>query len=195
MQGAVGMKRRVSHFAASAALLALTPHRGEAEDICRLCRSSPATSSSATSSSTTSSPTAAASNEIRSLEVEIIQPLDFGRLTNSNSASAGSATSDPSGEQSVTGGVIALGGLRMSGRVRLRGEPDARVQVELPNRVAMVAPDGSSTLLVDIETDLPPVPRLGPDGMLEFGFGGRLILSDGAIGQLQGRIIIDAQYE
>ena len=70
---------------------------------------------------------------------------------------------DPtSGRRRVTGGLVDLGGLGLSGTVRLTGEPGRGVRISLPHHVRLVAPDGATAEVSDIVTDLPAMPRLGP---------------------------------
>ena len=130
------------------------------------------------------------------LQIDIIQPLNFDRLTVSSGQGGGSISIDPvNGARALAGKVVDLGGMPMSGRVRLRGEPGRGVRVELPRMVMMTASSGVTVPLDNIGTSLPSAPRLGADGTLEFNFGGQLKISGNASGDYRGRIPIDAFYE
>lgn len=130
----------------------------------------------------------------RPLTIEVEAGIDFSRLA--VASGGGSVDVDPAdGSRRVSGGLIDLGGLTLTGAVKLTGEPGRPVRVSLPQRVMLTTPEGGSAELRDIRTDLPAAARLGPDGRLSFAFGGRLEVSGSVSGQLRGRIPIVADYE
>lgn len=137
----------------------------------------------------------AAEKPTRPLQIEVIQPLNFDRLALDSAVGSGTVSIEPTGGRTVSGQVVDLGGMALSGKVRLVGEPGRTVRVEIPSQVTMLSPGGSDVPLTRIKTNLPPSPRLGPDGTLEFNFGGQLMVTGSAEGNYRGRIPIDAFYE
>lgn len=128
------------------------------------------------------------------LTIEIYTGLAFSRLA-LNGASTGSAVIDPqSGAKKTDGGMIDLGGMSVQGRGRITGTPHRTVRIDLPQRVAMNAPDGTSADLSDLATDLPAFPVLDASGALEFTFGGRLSVKGNQGGNFRGRIPISVDY-
>lgn len=149
----------------------------EAQEGCRLCYSDPA-----------------AKPGERALQLEIHADLSFSKLALTGRG-GGSATIDPRGGGKRTGGAMMdLGGMAVSGRGRITGEPGREVRVELPDRVMMNAPDGGGAELTQFTTDLPPHPVLGADGALEFSFGARLAVKGSGGGNYRGRIPISVDY-
>lgn len=152
---------------------------------CRLCAVEPGSASSQAGSGQTETP----------LNIEITANLDFSRLALLSRA-GGEVELDPeSGQRRFSGGITDLGGLSLHGEGRLTGEPGRLVRVQLPERITLSAPNGSTADLVKLDTDLPAQARLDRDGRLTFSFGGRLRVTGNASGQFRGRIAITADYE
>lgn len=152
---------------------------------CRLCAAKPVTASSAGSNAATETP----------LNIQITANLDFSRLALLSRA-GGEVELDPqSGQRRITGGLTDLGGLSLHGEGRLTGEPGRLVRVQLPERITLSAPNGSTADLIKLDTDLPAQARLDRDGRLTFSFGGKLRVTGNASGQFRGRIAITADYE
>ncbi|MEH6757127.1 MAG: DUF4402 domain-containing protein [Parasphingorhabdus sp.] len=129
------------------------------------------------------------------LNIQITANLDFSRLALLNRA-GGEVELDPkTGQRRITGSLTDLGGLSLNGQGRLTGEPGRLVRVQLPERITLSAPNGSTADLVKLDTDLPPQARLDRDGRLSFSFGGKLRVNGNANGQFRGRIAITADYE
>lgn len=159
-------------------LVALLPVPARAQ--CRLCAPSAATVTNAPS---------------RALTIEIETSLDFSRAAQKGSGAGDIAVDERSGARSVTGGLIDLGGMALKGIVRLNGEPFRHVRVSLPPSVRLSAPDGGTADVVDLRTDLSPDPALDASGSLSFSFGGKLVVTGHAAGDLRGRIPIVADYQ
>lgn len=174
------MRRRQSYSLAAALSLAMAAPAAQAQ--CQLCP--PADPAAANSD-----------RAARPLTIDIETGIDFSRVAVA-SAAGGSVELDPvSGQRRVSGALVDLGGLGFNGMVRLSGEPGRGVRISMPDRVILNAPDGSTAEVRDIATDLPPMPRLGLDGSLRFGFGGRLAVKGQVSGNFRGRIAIVADYE
>lgn len=131
----------------------------------------------------------------RPLSIEVETGIDFSRVAVASAGGGRVEVDAASGRRRVSGGLVDLGGMALSGSVRLSGEPGRGVRISLPERVMLTAPDGSVAELSDIVTDLPPMPRLGPDGRLRFAFGGQLQIKGQVSGNFRGRIPIVADYE
>lgn len=131
----------------------------------------------------------------RPLSIDVETGIDFSRVAIASPAGGTVEVDAASGQRRVSGGLVDLGGLGLTGTVRLTGEPGRGVRISLPDRIVLTAPDGATAEVHDIVTDLPPAPRLGPDGRLHFAFGGRLRMQGHAAGSFRGRIPIVADYE
>lgn len=127
------------------------------------------------------------------LRIEVIADLDFSRLVAGRGG--GSVRIDPDGGGSAVGRVAPIGGYGFSGRVMVSGTPGRTVRIGLPAEVMLTASSGHIVRVTDISANLPPLARLGPDGRLEFAFGGRLDLDGEAYGDYRGRIDVTVSYE
>lgn len=143
-------------------------------------------------------PDAPAGSDVRPpapLYIDIDSALDFDRIAVSAPA-GGSVTLDAQGgARRISGALVDLGGLAMRGAAVVRGEPGRAVRIELPAEVVLRTGEGATARLSALATDLPPFPRLGPDGRLRFAFGGRLDVSGDADGDYRGRIGITVAYQ
>ncbi|MDB5715123.1 MAG: hypothetical protein JWO15_2520 [Sphingomonadales bacterium] len=131
----------------------------------------------------------------RALTIDIETSLDFSRAAQKGTASGNIAVDEKSGARLVSGGLVDLGGMALKGNVRLTGEPFRHVRVSLPSTIRLDAPDGGGADVVDLRTDLSPDPALDANGSLNFSFGGRLVVTGRASGDLRGRIPIVADYQ
>ncbi len=128
------------------------------------------------------------------LHVEIETRLDLGRVA--AGAMGGEVEVDPvSGTRRVRGDVFDLGGFALSGTVMVRGEPGAEVRVILPASVDLEGGHGRTARVTSLVTDLSAAPRLGPDGRLQFRFGGRLQVAALDDGDYRGRIPVTVEYQ
>lgn len=126
------------------------------------------------------------------LSIEIDAGLDFPRLV--SGAGRGSVVLAPGAAPRTSGALQALGGMAMHGRVLVRGEPGRALRIDLPERVTLRTPTGETAELKDLIAGLPAAPRLGPDGLLRFEFGGRLDVGANGAGDYRGRIPITVDY-
>lgn len=128
------------------------------------------------------------------LRVEVDTQLDFSRVA--VGAAGGTVDLDPlSGARRLSGDVIDLGGFAVTGTVTVRGEPGAAVRVLLPAAVDLEGGYGRSARVTGLVTDLAAAPRLGPDGRLQFRFGGRLRIAGLDDGDYRGRIPVTVEYQ
>ncbi len=128
------------------------------------------------------------------LRVEVDSGLIFSRLALTG-RSDGSASIDPTtGRKLTDAGMVDLGGIAVSGRVIVTGEPRRYVRIDMPPQVMLRSPHGAEAELSDFRTDLEPMPRLDDNGMLEFSFGGRLSTKGSQGGNFRGRIPIRVEY-
>lgn len=130
----------------------------------------------------------------RPVRVTIIANLDFSRLTVRDGG--GSLAVDPvTGAVSPRGSAASIGGMAFSGRALVEGEPNRAVRVNMPEEIILTSSTGGNVRVRRIVTNLSPAPQLGPDGRLEFAFGGELQVDGGASGEFRGRIAITVGYE
>lgn len=128
------------------------------------------------------------------LRVEVETRLDLGRIA--VGAGGGEVEVDPvSGARRLRGDVVDLGGFALTGTVTVRGEPGAEVRVILPASVDLEGSHGRTARVTGLATDLSAAPRLGPDGRLQFRFGGRLQIAGLDDGDYRGRIPVTVEYQ
>ena len=129
------------------------------------------------------------------LTIEVEATLDFSRIGLVAPGASGTAIVDPeTGTRELRGGLVEMGGMPLNGTAIVRGQPNRRVIVDLPDNVTMTGSDGETLSLSNLRTTLRNNPRLGPDGRLEFSFGGWLQVAPGADGEYRGRIPITVDY-
>lgn len=128
------------------------------------------------------------------LRIEISAQLDFSRVA--TGAGGGAVTIDPrSGTRRLSGNVQDLGGMALTGEALVTGTPGRGVRIFVPASIELDGDHGARARVSDLSTDLPPAPRLGPDGRLRFRFGGRLQVGASDDGNYRGRIPILVEYE
>ena len=128
------------------------------------------------------------------LRVEVETQLDMGRVA--VGAMGGEVALDPhSGARRLSGDIFDLGGFAVTGTVTVIGEPGAAVRVILPASVDLDGDHGRSARVSGLVTSLSAAPRLGPDGRLQFRFGGRLQIAGLDDGDYRGRIPVTVEYE
>lgn len=141
---------------------------------------------------------AAASGSTRKAEIplriDVETQLDMGRVA--VGAMGGEIEIDPaSGARRLRGDVVDLGGFALTGTVTVRGEPGAEVRVILPPTIDLEGGHGRTARVTGLVTDLSAAPRLGPDGRLQFRFGGRLQIAGLDDGDYRGRIPVTVEYQ
>lgn len=167
------MARLRTPFLAALALLSTAPLHGQ--EACRLCYGDSTLRGE------------------RPLTIEIWADLNFSKMALSG-REGGSAEVDPQGGKRTQGGLIDLGGMPVSGRGRITGEPGREVRVDLPTHVTMTSTDGAKAELTGFTSNLPANPRLNAAGELEFSFGAKLELHGAQGGSFRGRIPISVDY-
>lgn len=128
------------------------------------------------------------------LRIEIRSGLTFGRMALVSEADGRAAIKPENGGMRQEEGLVDLGGMVFTGEVIITGEPHKPVRVDLPSEVRLRAPGGAEARLTEFTTDLPPVPRLGADGVLKFQFGATMTTTRGRGGDFRGRIPISVSY-
>ena len=128
------------------------------------------------------------------LRIDVETQLDMGRVA--VGATGGTIEVDPvSGARRLGGDVVDLGGFSLTGTVTVRGEPGAEVRVILPATIELEGGNGRRARVTGLATDLAAAPRLGPDGRLQFRFGGRLQVAALDDGDYRGRIPVTVEYQ
>jgi hypothetical protein len=135
-----------------------------------------------------------ATASFRPLRITINANLDFSRVASGDGG--GAVSIDPvSGTRDLSGDVVDLGGMMLGGEATVTGEPGQPVRVDIPRDIILESDDGRTARVTDLQTSLPPAPRLGADGALTFRFGGRLRVGPDDDGNYRGRIPINVEYE
>lgn len=155
---------------------------GATDDGCRLCSASP------------EKPGATAQTREALLSIEITTNLDFSKAALTGTG-GGQISLDPDSGTRQVRGLVDLGGYPMAGSATVRGEPGRSVRIDMPSEIRMSSSTGGSISISDLQTDLPPAPRLDSSGQLRFRFGGRLDVSGNVSGTFRGRFPITANYE
>lgn len=130
----------------------------------------------------------------RPLSLEIFADLNFAKLALAGEEGGSAEVDAASGAKRTGGAMVNLGGMAVTGRGRVTGEPLREVRIDLPQTVPMTAPDGGTAELTGFTTDLPGRPALDASGELTFSFGARLIVRQGRGGNYRGRIPITVDY-
>lgn len=128
------------------------------------------------------------------VDVQIETNLNFDRLILAGSG-AGAVTLRPDGSSGVEGSVVETGPRQMVGTVRVHGEPNRALRVDMPHRIELFSLGGGRITLEDITSDVAALPRLDAAGNLTFRFGGRLLLSGNSDGPFRGDLPITVEYQ
>lgn len=157
--------------------LLLVPVSAAAQDDCRLCYGGDA-----------------GPNGERPLSIEIETDISFSKLALTGKR-GGTAEIDPqTGAKRTTGELMDLGGMPVTGRGRITGEPLKEVRVNLPSYVTMSASRGGTAMLSQFTTNLPRRPVLDANGRLDFTFGARISVNGRKGSTYRGRIDISVDY-
>ena len=140
-------------------------------------------------------PDASKKPEPRTIEVEVDTRIDFASIGLVRTGTGGSARIDAAtGIRSLTGALVDLGGMAISGTVTIRGEPKQHVVVSFPASILLYNASGASYPLGSFATTLKNNPKLGDDGSLTFTFGGTLQIDGSATGSFRGSIPVTVEY-
>lgn len=159
------------------ALLLFVPAPALAQDDCRLCYSG-----------------GTGPNGEKPLSIEIETDIAFSKLALTGRRGGTAEIDAQTGTKRTTGELIDLGGMPVTGRGRITGEPLKEVRVDLPSYVTMSASRGGSAILSQFTTNLPRRPVLDANGVLEFGFGARISVNGRKGSTYRGRIDISVDY-
>jgi hypothetical protein len=139
---------------------------------------------------------AAAKKPLQPITIEVETSFDYARIGILVVNRGGTAQIDPrTGVRTLTGGLIDLGGLPITGTVTIRGQPKEHVTVTFPANVGLTNNAGQSYPLTNFATTLKNNPKLGDDGVLRFTFGGLLRIDGSATGTFRGNIPITIEYK
>ena len=130
----------------------------------------------------------------RPLTLEIFADLNFAKLAMTGREGGSAEVDAASGAKRTGGAIVNLGGLSITGRGRVTGEPLRVVRIDLPRSVSMAAPDGGTAELTAFSTDLSERPTLDANGELSFSFGARLVIRNASGGTYRGHIPITVDY-
>ena len=127
------------------------------------------------------------------VELQIETSLNFDRLILSSSGD-GFVVVRPDGSSSAHGAIEQVSTRAMPGTATIRGEPGRAVRIDLPRHITLYSLGGGELTFDQVESDLPPLPRLDSAGKLTFRFGGRLTVSGNAEGDYRGEFPITVDY-
>ncbi len=181
----MGLFRNLAAIAFAGAFAVLMPGNATAQLGCRLC--APGTNDIKTTEPET--------EPGQPLHIEVETSLDFSRIAQGDGSGGDVTIDSKSGARRVAGSLLDLGGLALRGTVRLKGEANRLVRVDLPREVQLRSANGAVATVYNIETDLSPSPKLGIDGTLSFSFGGKLSIKGQSSGSFRGSIPITADYQ
>jgi hypothetical protein len=133
--------------------------------------------------------------EPKPLSIEVETTLDFDRVAVSGSAGGTVEVDSRTGDRSVSGEIVQVGGIGIQGSATVRGEPGRAIRLEMPRTTLLYSSTGQSAEVVDLTADLLPSARLGSDGSLRFNLGGRLKVNGDADGDYRGRILLIVDYQ
>lgn len=129
------------------------------------------------------------------LTVEVDASLDFSRIGLASANQGGTVTIDAdTGQRTISGLLVDLGGMPVQGDVTIRGAPNQRVAVDFPTDVVLTSADGATLRLRNFGTSLKNNPRIGSDGTLRFTFGAELSVDGLSDGDFRGSIPITVDY-
>lgn len=138
---------------------------------------------------------AAAKKNPRPITIEIETSIDFAKMGLMSTTQGGTAVLDAAtGQRTITGALLDLGGLPVTGTVTIRGEPKEHVIVDFPGTVLIYNSSGASYPLSGFTTTLKNNPKIADDGTLRFTFGATLQVSGGAAGKFRGSVPITVEY-
>ena len=130
------------------------------------------------------------------ITITVETTIDFAKIGLVRQNQGGTAQIDPgSGQRILTGNLINLGGVPVTGTVLIRGAPKGMVDVIFPTTVQLFNSSGSSYPLGNFTTTLKNNPKLGDDGTLRFTFGALLRIDGSATGTFRGSVPITVDYK
>jgi len=154
---------------------------------------SPAVGQSCMLCAPTKQSTAAATQQ--PIQIQIETGIDFSKIGLVRLGQGGTAVIDPtSGQRTLSGSLVDLGGLPIRGTVTIRGDRNGNLSVTFPSRVQLTNASGATCALANFTTTLKPNPKLDSTGVLSFTFGGTLQISGTATGTFRGSIPITVDY-
>ena len=132
----------------------------------------------------------------QALTLTVETAIDFSKIGLVVMNQGGTVLLDPvTGQRTLTGRLVDLGGIPVTGTVLIRGEPKEMVNVTFPATVQLFNSSGASYPLTNFTTTLKTNPKIGDDGTLRFTFGGLLRISGSATGTFRGLVPITVDYK
>ena len=152
---------------------------GPATAQCRLC--------------STPSTMAERSPDSADVQLEIETSLNFDRLVLAQ-ASPGDATLRPDRSSAGTGSVTGVGARATVATIRVHGEPNRALRIDVPRRVDLFSLGGARLTFDQVVTDAADLPKLDSAGNLTFHIGGRLRFMGDEDGDYRGDLPITVEY-
>ena len=132
----------------------------------------------------------------KKLKIKVLKNLNFGIIKASRIPGTISVSASQPPVVTTTGGVYAVSGKRRKPtRLRIKGEPNALVYLNLQNRTRLMTPEGDS-LVLDLELNS-ALRHLGPSGVIKDVYiGGTLNVEPfPAAGKYKGDFFINVDYQ
>lgn len=130
------------------------------------------------------------------ISVSVEATLDYSMIGLVRPQQGGTVTIDAdTGTRTLTGSLVNLGGIPVTGTVLIRAEPKSHVDVAFPTTVQLRNSSGQTYPLSNFTTSLKNNPKVGDDGTLRFTFGGLLKIDGSATGTFRGSFPITVDYK
>jgi hypothetical protein len=115
----------------------------------------------------------------RAITVEQIEELAFGRLINSTNIPGETVIEAATGRKILRGGMADLSSTHARAQFLVRGEPKARVVINLPQELPLQGKGGATVILNDFTSSPSETGMLGSDGTLIVYVGATLEVKGG----------------
>jgi hypothetical protein len=152
---------------------------GGAQAQCRLC-----------STPTTSIDQGSVKSDV---DLQIETTLNFDRLILARSGT-GDAVLRPDGSTAVTGAVDAVGSRASVATIKVHGDPNRALRIDVPRRIDLYSLGGARLTFDQVQTDAAELPKLDSAGNLTFHIGGRLRFMGDEDGDYRGDLPITVEY-
>ena len=139
---------------------------------------------------------AASGKTPKPITIQIETRIEYSKIGLVTLNQGGTARLDPvSGQQTLAGSLLNLGGVPVVGTVLVTGEPRGNVTVTFPTTIQLFNSTGGSVPLTNFTTSLKNNPKLADDGTLRFTFGGLLRIDGASTGTFRGSLPITVDYK
>ncbi|TVR85999.1 MAG: DUF4402 domain-containing protein [Saprospirales bacterium] len=137
------------------------------------------------------------------VSVEIVEPLTIEKTSDLSfgniliDSDGGTVSFDADGNIQMTGGLTFLnsGSQPVQASFNISGRPGTGINIELPQEVILIHPDGHEIILDGITPNTDADPTLDADGKIDFLLNGTLhVLQNQESGDYSGTFIVTVNY-